>query len=61
MTVEDVYHNKVQNISNLVEVYTKNCYAKCAVATHAPFMTTGEGLCFRNCITKFNAWYPSLK
>ena len=39
MTVEDVYHNKVQAISNLTEVYTKNCYAKCAVASHAPANT----------------------
>jgi hypothetical protein len=42
-------------------VLTDNCFAKCEQANEAPFMTVSEGLCFRNCITKFNAFYPTLK
>ena len=60
-SVEDVYHNRTENVANMTEVFTTNCFNKCQVVTNAPFMTTHEGLCFRNCITKFNSWYPSLK
>merc|ERR1719469_204664 len=62
MSVEDVYHNKIENVKNVTSVYTSACYEKCAEQHNgAAFFSIPEGHCFRNCITKFNTWFPSLK
>ena len=61
MSAEDVYHNKIENLSNLSEVFMSNCFNKCHEDEETPFLTISEGLCFRNCMTKFCVWYPTLK
>ena len=37
------------------------CFHKCEQNAGTPFLSTPEGLCFRNCITKFGVFYPTLK
>ena len=60
-SVEDVYYNKVENLANTADVLSANCFIKCEKPNDAPFMSTTEGICFRNCMTKFSVFYPSLR
>ena len=36
----------------------EGCYTKCTSKPDVTYMTMQEGLCFRNCLNKFNSWYP---
>jgi len=36
------------------------CFTKCTTKNDLSYMTVAEGLCFRNCLNKFNNWYPRL-
>ena len=44
------------------EALHENCFDICATrAPELPFLSLQEGLCFRNCVTKFSVFYPTLK
>ncbi len=44
------------------EALHENCFGICAnQQPDLPFLSVGEGLCFRNCITKFSIFYPTLR
>jgi hypothetical protein len=60
-SVEDNYYNHIENLSNLAEMFTDQCFTKCSEVEDVPCLTIQEGLCFRNCMTKFCTWYPTLK
>ena len=38
----------------------EQCYVKCSERQDLPYLSMQEGLCFRNCLNKFNNWYPRL-
>lgn len=42
------------------EVLNDNCFDICDKQTELPFLSVQEGLCFRNCISKFSVFYPTL-
>lgn len=43
------------------EVLQENCFEACGDKAELPFLSVQEGLCFRNCITKFSVFYPTLR
>ena len=49
-----------QENSVIQEALHEGCYTKCATKSDLMFLTVQEGLCFRNCLNKFNNWYPRL-
>ena len=58
---EDVYWNKCDNLSNLAETIHENCYDKCQGNYGLAMMSLQEGYCYRNCITKYVTWFPTIK
>ena len=52
---------RAENLANLTRAVHGNCFDICGQRTDVPFMTVQEGLCFRNCVTKFSTWYPTLR
>ncbi len=61
-TSYDQYRQKSEAIHSLSESLQENCFDICATkAPELPFLSVQEGLCFRNCINKFNVFYPTLK
>ena len=46
----------------MTEVLHENCFEACANnKSDLPFLSVTEGLCFRNCVTKFSVFYPTLQ
>ena len=46
----------------MTEALHENCFDICATkAPELPFLSLQEGLCFRNCVTKFSVFYPTLR
>ena len=46
----------------MAEVLQDNCFDLCNnEGSDLPFLSVPEGLCFRNCITKFAVFYPTLQ
>ena len=44
------------------EALHESCFGICATQQpDLPFLSVSEGLCFRNCITKFSVFYPTLR
>ena len=44
------------------EALHENCFGICAnKAPELPFLSVQEGVCFRNCVTKFSVFYPTLR
>lgn len=43
-------------VTNLHEA----CFTKCSKRKDVGYLTMAEGICFRNCLNKFNNWYPRL-
>ena len=60
MTSADMYNLRAENLASLTTHLHGSCFDYCTDRTDVPFMTIKEGLCFRNCITKFSVWYPTL-
>ena len=48
-------------LTTLYENVHDSCYEKCAQNNDLTFMSIHEGKCFRNCLTKFSYFYPTLK
>jgi hypothetical protein len=60
LNAEDKFHSLVvENYAIMVNLHDQ-CFLKCAVKMDMTYMTNSEGNCFRNCINKFNNWYPLL-
>lgn len=59
-TAEDMYELKVANMANFARAVQTNCFDSCATRYDVPMLTVQEGMCFRNCITKFSTWLPTL-
>ena len=61
-TSYDQYRQRSDLLGHLSEALHENCFKICATkAPELPFLSVQEGLCFRNCITKFSVFYPTLK
>ncbi|TNV75841.1 hypothetical protein FGO68_gene12114 [Halteria grandinella] len=62
MNSYDQYRMKSDTVGYLAEVLQENCFDLCInKSADLPFLSVGEGLCFRNCITKFSVFYPTLQ
>lgn len=60
MRSEDHFHSKVQENFALLSNLHEQCFAKCDSRKDLSYLTMQEALCFRNCLNKFNNWYPRL-
>jgi len=58
--VEDYFLMKMKKNTMLIKNLQDNCFEKCAQSWDAGMLTYNEGLCVRNCFTKFGNWYPTL-
>ena len=44
------------------EALHETCFDICATkAPELPFLSVQEGMCMRNCVTKFSVFYPTLR
>ena len=50
----------MHHVTSLFSNVHDACYDKCATNNDLTFMSVQEGKAFRNCITKFSYWYPTL-
>lgn len=55
-----MYDLRAKNLASLTEHLHDACFNQCGKRDDVPFMTVQEGLCYRNCVTKFSVWYPTL-
>ena len=55
---EDHFYSYVQENYAFMEATHEGCYTKCTSKPDVTYLTMQEGLCFRNCLSKFNSWYP---
>lgn len=55
-----MYELRANNLANFTRAIGNNCFETCNKRDDTPFLTVKEGFCFRNCITKFSSWYPTL-
>lgn len=58
--MEDRYDAMVNENYALLTNMHDQCYVKCSEPTSLPYLTIKEGVCLRNCFTKFANWYPKL-
>lgn len=56
--MEDKYEAEMQENFAVLQSLHDGCYTKCSKRSDISYMTMGEGICFRNCLNKFNNWYP---
>ena len=56
-TVEDMQTYRVECLTNFAKSIQENCFNACAVNNETTLLTYQEGVCFRNCVTKFGLWY----
>ena len=56
-----MYYARCENLTHFTRAIGPNCFDSCAEKADMPFMSVKEGLCFRNCITKFSSWFPTLR
>ena len=62
MTSHDQYRQKSDALAYMTEALHENCFAVCGnKQDDLPFLSVAEGLCFRNCVTKFSVFYPTLQ
>ena len=59
--MEDIYKQKLRINKLIISELQSVCYEKCAEKQDVPMITYNEGLCIRNCYTKFGVWYPTLR
>ena len=57
---QDAQREKMHMVTSLYSNVHEACFDKCAVNNELTFMSVNEGKCFRNCITKFSYWHPTL-
>lgn len=58
MSHEDYFHANIMENYAVAENLHEQCFTKCSTKSDVRFLTMQEGLCFRNCLNKFNSWYP---
>ena len=61
INMEDAFESNVQENYAIVTNLHDQCFIKCAHKKDISYLTMPEGLCFRNCLNKFNNWYPRLE
>lgn len=61
LKLEDYFHTSVIENYVIGEALHEACFTKCATKKDITYLTMQEGLCFRNCMNKFNNWYPRLE
>ena len=61
LRAEDYFASMAEENAVVAEALHEGCFTKCAQKTDLMFLTVQEGLCFRNCLNKFNNWYPRLE
>jgi hypothetical protein len=44
----------------MADILNDRCFEVCEKPTDLPFLSVQEGLCYRNCISKFSVFYPTL-
>ena len=59
-TSEEQYRIKCDSLGYMSEAMVDNCYEVCGNKANLPFLSVAEGACFRNCVTKFSVFYPTL-
>lgn len=52
---------KSDELGHMAEALHENCFEICGNKSELPFLSVQEGLCFRNCMTKFAVFYPTLR
>lgn len=57
----DNYAAAAERNGTLSHTLQTNCYEACAEETEFTFLTLNEGLCVRNCITKFGVVMAAVK
>ena len=60
LKVEDLFSMRLKMTKNLVKELQATCFSNCAQRWEVPMLTYDEGLCVRNCYTKFGNWFPTL-
>lgn len=50
---------RLESLTILSRELQENCFNACATDNQTTFLTIKEGMCFRNCITKFSLWYAT--
>mmetsp|Transcript_42014 Transcript_42014/g.55357 ORF Transcript_42014/g.55357 Transcript_42014/m.55357 type:complete len:143 (-) Transcript_42014:156-584(-) len=60
LRMEDRYETQVQENFALLTNLHEACFTKCGRRDDVSYLTMAEGICFRNCLNKFNTWYPRL-
>ena len=61
MNSYDQYRQTSDVIGHMAEMLQENCFDICGNKSDMPFLSVSEGLCFRNCVTKFAVFYPTLQ
>jgi hypothetical protein len=56
-----MYTLNVHNVAQFSRAIHSACYDQTAVRKDFPVLTYEEGVRFRNCVTKFSVWMPTLK
>ena len=59
--IEDYFLMKLKKQKTLISNLQDVCFEKCAKTWDVNMLTYEEGLCIRNCFTKFGYWYPTLE
>ena len=59
--MEDKFEANVQENYAILQNLHGQCFTKCSAKKDITYLTMQEGLCFRNCLNKFNSWYPRLE
>lgn len=62
MTFQDQYRGNAEVLEAMAESLHSNCYEACGQQSNdLTFLSLSEGLCFRNCLTKFGVFFPTLR
>ena len=61
MRVEDAFAMRLRQQKTLLGNLQSTCFSVCAQKWDVGFLSYDEGLCVRNCFTKFGNWYPTLE
>lgn len=61
LKTEDLFKMNMTFQKTLISNLQDKCFSACADKWDVQYLTYTEGLCVRNCFTKFNNWYPTFE
>ena len=61
LRVEDVFAMKIKMNMRLINELQDVCFDACKSEPDVAMVSYSEGLCMRNCMTKYSVWEPTLK